>query len=94
MKFDVEKVVPFENPYYKAEWTEYIPSFENGTMVETDRRFRDGNYILRENGEKVVYDGAQNYCGTVTPDGSFLSSRGDAEVNEYDRTFLQSAKEN
>lgn len=83
MKHTADKYNPehfeFLNRGYKEEWIQG-EDFEYGTAWKNG----DGSW--------TVYDGKQNYMGKVKPDGSFVSN-GPGEPDEYETTFLTSAKQ-
>lgn len=70
----------FKNTEYKKDWLVKVPG--------TDVNYADGTFF-KEGNAFAVYDGATNWCGNVYVDGTYRSNGG---PNEYNETFLKSAK--
>lgn len=79
----------FVNKYYKKEWEEFVPGWEDrdGNPVP----YAVGTYITEDLVNYAIYDGGQNYMGSVN------KATGEIKYNtskdEYKDSFLLSAKE-
>lgn len=78
--------IAFENQYYKSEWKEWVPGCEGKA------RYKNGTFVLNEDGSRTVYDGSTMLMGIVQTDGTLVSDYPEGE-QEYSLTFLRAAAE-
>lgn len=82
--FDPATSKMFHNHYYHDDWKEFVPTRENV-------RYAEGHASFNPDGSLTVYDGDNNFMGTITAEGVFVYN--DPVNTEYEDTFLRAAKE-